>query len=142
MRITYSYLQQDFSQIKLKAAFEFALNIAKEKSKKLTIAVNVISSCSQFMGEIFEQPELNKLKTNQSIQRKGVSIKLESTSTIKAYETYTVIFALHPSESLLEKIDNNQSVQKLLVLAESNDVSAEWLTNAKAQELFGHSEQA
>lgn len=87
------------------------------------------------MSEIFESPELNKLRANQIINKKGVSIQLESTQTIQSYNTYETILAIHASPSLLAKIDSNKSVSALILLAEDRDVSEEWLASVEAKAL-------
>ncbi|AXM97705.1 hypothetical protein ABGT18_09840 [Pseudomonas putida] len=135
MKTTYSYLRDSLEAKELKAGLEFSLGLAAEGSKKLTIAVNSISSCEQFMSEIFESPELNKLRANQIINKKGVSIQLESTQTIQSYNTYETILAIHASPSLLAKIDSNKSVSALILLAEDRDVSEEWLASVEAKAL-------
>lgn len=135
MRTTYSYLLDSLSADDLKAGLEFSLGLAAEGSKKLTIFVNSISSCEQFMSEIFESPSLNKLRNNQSIKVKGISVDLESTQTIQSYKPYETIYAIHASPGLLEKIDANKSVRSLVLLAETRDVSQEWLASVEAKPL-------
>lgn len=135
MKTTYSYLRDSLEAKELKAGLEFSLGLAAEGSKKLTIAVNSISSCEQFMSKIFESPALNKLRSNQTISIKGISIQLESTQTIQSYNTYETILAIHASSSLLEKIDSNKSVSALVLLAEDRDVSEEWLASVEAKPL-------
>lgn len=135
MRTTYSYLRDLISAKELNAGLEFSLGLAAKGSKKLTIAVNSISSCEQFMSNIFESPVLNKLSKNQAVNINGISVELESSQTIQSYKTYETILAIHASPSLLEKIDNNKSVSALVLLAEDRDVSKEWLASVEAKPL-------
>lgn len=135
MKTTYTYLRDSLEAKELKAGLELSLGLAAKGSKRLTIAVNSISSCEQFIGKIFESTEFNKLRANQTIKVNGITIELESTQTIQSYKTYETILAIHASPTLLAKIDNNKSVRALVLLAEDRDVSKEWLTSVEAKPL-------
>lgn|SRR5690554_3005407 len=136
MRTTYSYLSTDIvTANELSAALQFSLDLAANDARKLTIFVNSIAHCEQFMREIFKSPELNKLRANQKIQLNGISVELESSQTIEAYKTYSTVLAIHASPDLLSKIDENKSIHILVLVAEERDVSKEWLTTADAKKL-------
>jgi hypothetical protein len=136
MRITYSYLSADMvSADELHAGLQFSLDLAASDSKELTIFVNSIAHCEQFMSKFFKSPELNKLRANQKIQLNGISVELESSQTIETYKTYSTALAVHASPDLLSKIDKNKSIRTLVLVAEERDISKEWLAAADAKKL-------
>ena len=136
MRTTYSYLVNDaVSADELQAGLQFSLDLAANDSKELTIFVNSIACCEQFMSKVFNSPDLNKLRANQKIQLNGVFVELESSQTIQEYKTYSTVFAIHASPDLLSKIDKNKTIHTLVLVAEERDVSKEWLIAVDAKKL-------
>lgn len=136
MRTTYSYLGTDIvAADELHAGLQFSLDLAANDAKELTIFVNSIAHCEQFMSKIFKSPELNKLRANHKIQFNGISVELESSQTIEAYKTYSTVLAIHASPDLLSKIDKNKSIRTLVLVAEERDVPKEWLIAADAKKL-------
>ncbi|EOD5343928.1 hypothetical protein ACJXWG_004524, partial [Vibrio parahaemolyticus] len=116
----------------LKAAYAFAVKIAKEKNAPLTVLVNSIGTCSQFLEKIFTEVEKNKLRRYETITKNGVNIQLKSPDGFKDYQSYGIILALHSSPKAIQKIESNDQTIAVIAVAEINHL-AEHLTNWKTE---------
>ncbi|AUJ70231.1 hypothetical protein [Pseudoalteromonas sp. NC201] len=116
----------------LRAAYTFAVKMAKEKNAPLTVLVNSIGTCSQFLEKIFSEVEKNKLRRYETITKNGVDVQLKSPDGFKDYQPYGVILALHSSPKAIQKIESNDQTIAVIAVAEINHL-AEHLTNWKTE---------
>lgn len=135
----FAYFSPDIiSGEELKAAYAFSLKIAKEKNVPLTVLVNNIGTCSQFLDKIFTEVEKNKLKRYEAITKNGVNIQLKSPDGFKDYQSYGVILALHSSPKAIQKIESNDQTVAVIAVAEINHLAdhlTNWKTEKDVQEL-------
>lgn len=116
----------------LKAAYNFAVKMAKEKNVPLTVLVNNIGTCSPFLVNIFTEVEKNKLRRYETITKNGVNIQLKSPDGFNDYQAYGVILALHSSPKAIQKIESNDQIIAVISVAEINHLT-EHLTNWKTE---------
>lgn len=132
----YSYVK-DFSELSAahhKGVYQFALLQAANKSCGLRICVNNKSNCEQIMSRIFDEPTVNKLRTNKLFLQSGVNISLESAVTLKK-EYFTskkwVYLLLFPSPELLSVVEKVGSSEITIVFSETDNSNhlVEWAKN-------------
>ncbi|GAB2192098.1 hypothetical protein MAH1_37070 [Sessilibacter sp. MAH1] len=58
----------------LQAGYAFARNLAIESGELLTICVNSIQNCGQFLDKIFNESAVNKLRSYKTISDSSVSV--------------------------------------------------------------------
>lgn len=137
----YYYFSPEFiSEDELKAGYAFARNLAKENGGTLTICVNSVQNCDQFLEKIFTDTAVNKLCSYKTISVGPVTVQLKSPKGLKEYENYGVILALHPSPEAILKLEGAIKVHALVVVAEvpTNGMCAHleaWASEKGAQRL-------
>jgi phosphoribosylformylglycinamidine (FGAM) synthase-like enzyme len=122
----------------LKGAYAFAVKMAKEHNAPLTVLVNSIGTCSQFLDHIFTEIEKNKLQRYKNISKSGLSIQLKSPDSFKSHESYGVVLALHSSPKAIEKIESNAQTKAIVAVAEINNYAEHlisWKTEKNVIEL-------
>lgn len=102
----------------LKAGYAFAKNLAEESGEILTICVNSIKNCDQFLNKIFNTTAVNKLRSYEVISDGSVSVQLKSPMGLKGYENFGVILALHASPEAISKLESSIKAHSLTVVAE------------------------
>lgn len=102
----------------LKAGYDFAKAMAQEHGEILTICVNNIQNCDQFLEKIFNPLTVNKLRSYQPISDGNVSVQLKSPKGLKGYTSFGVLLALHPSPEAISKLEGQIKAHSLTVIAE------------------------
>lgn len=106
------------SDDELKAGYAFAKGLAEENGEILTICVNSIQNCDQFLNKIFNTTAVNKLRSYKVISDGSVSVQLKSPKGLKGYESFGVILALHASPEAISKLEGSIKAHSLTVVAE------------------------
>lgn len=114
----YYFSPELISGDELKAGYAFAKNLAKENGETLTICVNSVQTCDQFLEKIFTATAVNKLRSYKTISDGLVTVQLKSPKGLKEYESYGVILALHSSPEAISKLEGTIKVHSLVVVAE------------------------
>lgn len=121
----YSYIK-DFSELSKdihKGVYQFSISEASKRGCNLRICVNNKSSCDQILERIFSAQTVNKLRTNKPVSSSGVSVSLESPTTLKK-EYYSqekwVLLLLFPSPELLQVVEGLGSCEAIIVFSETS----------------------
>ncbi|EPW4543465.1 hypothetical protein ACWLP4_004455, partial [Vibrio vulnificus] len=110
-----------------KAVFHYAVNIAKDNNKELTLVVNNVAQCSDFISKFLDQTATNKLAKGTTLQFQGVAVNLKSPFSIKSYQSYGVFCAFHPSDKALDSMESSTSPVAIVILGEQEEHFTSWL---------------
>ena len=102
----------------LKAGYAFAKNLAEESGEVLTICVNSIQNCDQFLEKIFNTTTVNKLRAYKTISDGPVRVQLKSPQGLKGHDTFGVILALHASPEAISKLEGSIKAHSLTIVSE------------------------
>lgn len=108
--------------------FNYAVNIAKDKNEELTLVVNNVAQCSNFISKFLEQPLTNQLTTGNILKLQDVKVSLKSPFSIKSYQNYGVFCAFHPSDKALESMESSNNPQAIVILGEKEQHLQSWLS--------------
>ncbi|EPQ9983467.1 hypothetical protein [Vibrio parahaemolyticus] len=111
-----------------KAVFHYAVNIAKDKNEELTLVVNNVTQCSDFISKFLDQPSTNKLEKGNILKFQDVTVSLKSQFSIKSYQSYGVFCAFHPSDKALESMESSNNPQAIVILGEKEQHLQSWLS--------------
>jgi hypothetical protein len=114
------------------AAFNYALEIAKSESEDLTIVVNNVKACSNFVEKFMDKVSLNKLIKGELLTYQGVNIFLKSPFSLKNYQRYGVMCAFHPSSQTLSTMEGTREPSAIIVLGEFEEPLNIWVRNNEA----------
>lgn len=117
------------------AIFHYAINIAKENDKELTLVVNNVTQCSCFISKFLDQALVNKLVNGNILQLHGVTVSLKSPFSIKSYQNYGVFCAFHPSDNALESMESTNSPLAIVILGEQEQHLNSWLKSKDGKSL-------
>ncbi|MCD8551854.1 MAG: hypothetical protein LRY74_18030 [Shewanella xiamenensis] len=136
----YYFSPELISGDELKAGYAFAKNLAKDNVEILTVCVNSVQNCDQFLEKIFTVTAVNKLRSYKTISDGSVTVQLKSPKGLKEYQNYGVILALHSSAEAISKLEGAIKVHTLVVVAEvpTNGMCAHlenWASEKEAQRL-------
>lgn len=133
----YAYLDswENLEPDMFKAVFTYALDIAKKEGKDLTLVVNNVSQCSDFVSKFIDQKDVNKLKKGDAASYNGVNISLKSPFSIKDYQHYGVFCSFHPSDKALASMENSKEPKAIVILGEQEKHLQEWINLNKAKSL-------
>lgn len=110
-----------------KSVFNYALNIAKQNQSNLTLVVNNVAHCSDFIEKFINQAQVNKLAKGETLKFQGVEVSLKSPFSIKNYNNYGVFCAFHPSDSSLKSMESTTEPQAIVILGEQETHIHAWL---------------
>jgi hypothetical protein len=110
-----------------KAVFHYAVSIAKANNKELTLVVNNVAQCSDFISKFLDQTATNKLAKGTTLQFQGVDVNLKSPFSIKSYQSYGVFCAFHPSDKALDSMESSTSPVAIFILGEQEEHFTSWL---------------
>ncbi len=110
-----------------KAVFHYAVNIAKDNNKELTLVVNNVAQCADFISKFVDQTATNKLVKGATLQFQDVDVTLKSPFSIKSYQSYGVFCAFHPSNKALDSMEGSDSPVAIVILGEQEEHLASWL---------------
>ncbi|PNH81354.1 hypothetical protein [Vibrio diazotrophicus] len=119
-----SYYNNDMDRV-IKAGFDNVFLAAKNSNNKLTIAINNKTQCKSHLEKIFDEKSINALVKGNITTHKGVNIELKTIRTINNYDDYGCIYAIYPSDDLINKIESCHN--KTLVMVVSYDLGIEYL---------------
>ncbi|ASO31121.1 hypothetical protein CG015_18475 [Vibrio anguillarum] len=111
-----------------KAVFHYAVKIAKDNNKELTLVVNNVAQYSDFISKFLDQTATNKLAKGVTLQFQGVAVNLKSPFSIKSYQSYGVFCAFHPSNKALESMESSTSPVAIVILGEQEEHFTSWLS--------------
>ncbi|MDN3431425.1 MULTISPECIES: hypothetical protein [unclassified Pseudoalteromonas] len=120
---TWDKLQTD----EFKSVFNYALNLAKNNQSNLTLVVNNVSQCSDFIEKFLNQVQVNKLAKGNVLKFQGVEVSLKSPFSIKNYNNYGVLCAFHPSDTSLQSMESTTEPQAIVILGEQEPHLHAWL---------------
>ena len=115
----YCYFSPEIiTEDELKAGYKFTHDLAKERNfKRLIICVNNIQA-NQFIEKIFNSTTTKKLERYGIVVDGQVNIKLKTPKGLKSFDDIKIVFAIHPSQQLLQKLESNLNIEVLVVIAE------------------------
>lgn len=117
------------------SVFHYAIKIAKDNNKELTLVVNNVAQCSDFISKFLDQKATNKLVRGDTLQIQGISVNLKSPFSIKSYQSYGVFCAFHPSNKTLESMESSTSPVAIVILGEQEDDFTSWLSEKNVRRL-------
>ena len=116
-----------------KLVFNYAINIAKNQNKELTLVVNNVAQCSGFINKFLDQVSTNKLSKGNVMKFDDVEISLKSPFSIKSHQNYGVFCAFHPSDKTLDAMENSNNPQVIIILGEKEEHLHSWLSKTSGK---------
>lgn len=107
--------------------FHYAVNIARENNTDLTLVVNNVSQCSDFISKFLGDVITNRLARGSSQEYQGVTLNLKSPFSIKSYLSYGVFCAFHPSNNALDSMEKSSSPLEIVILGELEEHLESWV---------------
>jgi len=115
------------------AVFNYALDIAKSESKDLTLIVNNVKQCSDFIDKFMNKISSNKLQKGDVLSYKGVNISLKSPFSLKNHQNYGVFCAFHPSDKAISSMESTSEPLAIVALGEHEEHLNTWVKNNNVQ---------
>lgn len=135
MEDRYAYLDtwDELTPDVFKAVFHYARMIAEKDGEELTLVVNNVKQCSDFISKFLDQVTTNKLSKGEILNYKGVQLSLKSPFSLKDYQHYGVFCAFHPSDMALTSMENSKEPRAIVILGEKEDHLESWLSVKKGK---------